>query len=53
MYASLCVIYTLYIYIYAAPPSVIYLFRGFPGHVGEHVWAWMTIQDIPAVRSQG
>ena len=26
------------IYIYMLPPpSVIYLFRGFPGHVGEHV----------------
>ena len=30
-------VYT-YIYIYMLPPpSVIYLFRGFPGHAGEHV----------------
>ena len=28
----------LYIYIYMLPPpSVIYLFRGFPRHAGEHV----------------
>ena len=33
-----CVVSPIYIYIYATPPpSVIYLFRGFPGHAGEHV----------------
>ena len=48
MYVCLFMCDIYYIYIYATPPSDIYLFRGFPGHVGEHVWARMTIQDIPS-----
>ena len=37
---STCVYMCMYTYIYIymlPPPSVIYLFRGLPGHAGEHV----------------
>ena len=35
IYIYICIY--IYIYICYPPPSVIYLFRGFPGHAGEHV----------------